>query len=310
MIKKAFTLIEMIIVIIIAGILSAGTFIALKEIYLRSSKSKAINELSQNSEIISSQVASLLYFQSIYDINNNYNILEWISTANESFKHGDYSGFIDMNASNPKTDTLNSPDTNISAISKTIQTKFNTTENVYDNNFIALMFAGSFDSGSLALMNDFNNSFGWHGNEHNLIFDINSSSNGDNIILKSHPKEIYEKYYLVDSAYALARGADLNRTIIEKRCDLNLSSISNDDFNNTLFLFYNYRPWRHETFCGDPNILHSEKRDGNITVLGTEVEGFRVNLINDNLQFSLTLKRYISSDKKHSVTISKQKVIF
>ena len=326
MIKKAFTLIEMIIVVVIAGILSAGTFIALKEIYLRSSKSKAISELSQNSEIISSQVASLLYdrvpssvigydtvsknYQSIYDINSNYNVLEWISTASESFEHKDYSGFIDMNASNPKTNTLKSPNTNISAISKTIQTKFNTTENVYNNNLVALMFAGSFDSGSLVLNGDFNNSFGWHGNKHNLIFDINSLSHDDFIILKSHPKEIYEKYYLVDSAYALARGKDLNKAVIENNCDLNLSSISNNAFNNTLFLFYNYRPWNKETFCGDPNIVAGEKRDGNITVLGTEVQGFRTNLINDNLQFSLTLKRYISSDKKHSVTISKQKVIF
>ena len=326
MIKKAFTLIEMIVVIAIAGILSAGTFIALKEIYLRSSKSKAISELSQNSELVSSQIASLLYdrvpssvigydtvsknYQSIYEINSTYNVLEWIATAKESFEHRDFSGFVDMNASNPLADTLVSPDTNISAISQTIQKKFDTTDNIYDNDLVALVFAGSFDSGSLALINDFNNSFGWHGGGSSLIYKIKSSSNGNHIRLKSHPNEIYEKYYLVDSAYAIARGEDLNKTLFQNSCHFDLSMIKQGDFNSTMFLFYNYRPWKNETFCADPNILHSESREGNVTVLSNETEGFELNLVNNNLQFSLSLKRDISSDKKHSVTISKQKVIF
>ena len=326
MTKKAFTLIEMIVVIVVAGILSAGTFIALKEIYLRSAKSKAISELSQNSELVSSQVASLLYdrvpssvigydtvlktYQSIYDINTTYNVLEWIATAKESFEHRDYSGFVDMNASNPLTDTLNSPDTNISAISQTIQKKFDTTQNIYDNDLVALIFAGSFDSGSLALINDYNNSFGWHGGGSSLIYKIKSSSTNNLIRLKSHPGEIYEKYYLVDSAYAIARGEDLNETLLANSCHFDLNMVKQDDFNTTMFLFYNYRPWKNETFCADPNILHFESREGNVTVLSTEVEGFELNLLNNNLQFSLTLKRDISSDKKHSVTISKQKVIF
>ncbi len=326
MVKKAFTLIEMIVVIVVAGILSLGTFVALKQIYLRSSKSKAISELSRNSELTASQVTSLLYdrvpssvigydtisknFQSIYEIDSSYNVLEWLATARESFEHRDFSGFVDMNSSDPLTDTLNSPDTNITAISKTIQKKFNTTKNVYDNNLVALMFAGSFDSGSLVLMSDFNNSFGWHGGNSSLVYKIKSSSSGANIALKSHPNEIYEKYYLIDSAYAIARGEDLNRDILESNCGLDLKNISQDSFKHTLFLFYNYRPWSSETFCADPNILGGETREGNVTILATEVEGFKVDLVNNNLQFSLTLKRYISSDKKHSVVISKQKVIF
>ncbi len=321
--KKAFTLIEMIVVIVIAGILSTGTFIALKQIYLRSSKSKAISELSQNSELITSQVTSLLYdrvpssvigydtiaknFQSIFDIDTTYNVLEWLSVAQESFNHRDYSGFVDMdnNKTDSSSNTLYSPDTNVSDINETTKIKFHTAEDVFDNNLVALVFAGSFDSGSLSL-DDFNNSFGWHGYSHNLIYDINASSVGNVIKLKSHPNEIYEKYYLVDSAYALTRGEDINQSA---ECIKNLN-IAQKDINNTLFLFYNYRPWKNETFCADPNTLNSESKEGNVTVLANEVQGFRVDLVNDNLQFSLTLKRYISSDKKHSVTISKQKVIF
>lgn len=324
--KKAFTLIEMIVVIVVAGILSAGTFIALKEIYLRAAKSKAISELSQTSQLVSSEVASLLYdrvpssvigydtatneYRSIYDINKTYNVLEWISLAKESFLHRDYSGFVDMNASNPLTNTLVSPDTNISSISDTEKKKFDTTQNIYDNDLVALIFAGSFDSGSLALNSDFDNSFGWHGGDAKLIYKISSSSINNLIRLKSHPSEIYEKYYLVDSAYALARGADLNESLVQSGCGLDLSGIKESDFNSTMFLFYDYRPWKKETFCADPNITGSETREGNVTVLSSEVEGFRVDIVNNNLQFNLTFKRVISSDKKYSVTISKQKVIF
>ncbi len=322
----AFTLIEMIIVIVIAGILSAGTFIALKEIYLRAAKSKAINELSQNSELISEQIASLLQsrvpssvigynatngtFQSINKLNTTNNILEWIGIAKESFEHRDYSGFIDMNASNPTTNTLKSPDTNINAISLTIQNKFNTTQNIFDNNLVGIIFAGTFGSGTLDLSNDFNTSFGWHGNSAKAIYEISSSSFGDSIKLKSHPSEIYEKYYLVDSAYAVARGADLNKTILKNYCHFDISIINDKKFDNTLFLFYNYRPWKKETFCADPNIKNNESREGNVTILSSEVEGFKTDIINNNLQFSLTLQRAISSDKKHIVTISKQKVVF
>jgi len=70
-----------------------------------------------------------------------------------------------------------------------------------------LVFAGSFDSGNTISSNEFNSSFGWHGNDHNVTYNISSISS-DSITLSSRPKEIYEKYYLVDSAYAIARGVD------------------------------------------------------------------------------------------------------
>jgi len=324
--KSGFTMIEIIIVIVIAAILSAGTFIALKEIYLRSARSKAITELSSASTVASAQVASLLKdrvpssvigydtnisnFKSIYEIDITYNVLEWIGTSAESFNHKDYSGFIDMDDSNKSANELYSPDTNISSIASSIKQKFDLSSNPFDSNLSAVVFAGSFDNGELVLSDEFNNSFGWHGNSADKVYAISSSSSGDRIVLKTHPQVIYEKYFLVDSAYALARGEDLNRSIMTNNCHFDTSFLDDKEYKNTLFLFYNYRPWNNETFCADPNTLHSESRDGNVTILAGEVKGFRANLLNGNLQFSITLQREISSDKKHSVTISKQRVIF
>jgi prepilin-type N-terminal cleavage/methylation domain-containing protein len=306
--KRAFTLIEIIITIVILGILSAGTFVSLKHLYLKVAKSKIISDLSSDSQIVVDQISALLYnrvpsstigykndgtFESIYNINSLYSIIEWIGVASEAQKAGYYSGFVDLNRSDKDTNTIYSSGINTTALNSVMMDKFD--ENVSG---LALIFAGSFDDGTLALSGDFNNSFGWHGNGYNQIETI-SKINDDNITFNSTPEEIYEKYYLVDSAYAIARGEniDLNASCIK---DLNKSDA------NTLFLFYNYRPWNGETFCADPN---GSNQDGNVTILSFDVKGFEAGLVNDTVRFSLTLQKHIKGSK-NSVTISKQKVVF
>ncbi len=306
--KKAFTLVEVVITIVILGILSAGTFVSLKHLYIKVAKSKAISDLSSDSQVVVDQISAFLYgrvpssvigyrsdgaFNSIYAINQQYSVIEWISVASEAQKAGYYSGFVDLNRSEKSTNTIYTPDINETALDTIMEDKFD-----INSSDLALVFAGSFDDGSLVLSDDFNNSFGWHGNAHNKIEDI-SSIGGNTIVFISTPDEIYEKYYLVDSAYAIARGADI---------DLNATCIKalNRSDANTMFLFYNYRPWQGETFCADPN---GTKKDGNVTILAYNVKGFKVTLINDSIKFSLTLQKHIRGSE-NNVTISKQKVVF
>ncbi len=307
--KKAFTLVEVITTIVILGILSAGTLVSIKHLYIRVAKSKTMGDLSSDSQVVSNQISSLLYdrvpstvigykkdgsFSTIYNLSSTYSIIEWIGLASESLKSGYYSGFIDLNASDKNTLTLASPNINKVELNNVMINKWGT-----NSSDLALIFAGSFDNGSINLSNDFNNSFGWHGNTFNLIYNI-AAINNNSIILSTTPDVIYEKYYLVDSAYAVARGedVDLNATCIK---DLNQS-----DNNNTLFLFYNYRPWKNQTFCADPNGVN---KDGNVTILSNNVKGFEAGLINDNIQFNLSLQKEIRGSD-NNVTISKQKVVF
>jgi len=306
---RAFTLVEMIISIVILGILSAGTFVSIKHLYLRVAKSKAMSDLSLDSQIIVDQISALLYdrvpssvigsndessnnFNSIYSIDHNFTILEWIGISTEALKVGDYSGFVDLDKSNKNNKTIASYNIKENDLNTTISNKFNISYNYVspnDLNITALIFAGAFDSG---LIEDVNTSFGWHKNNHHLIYNITKIED-DNITLDVTPNEIYEKYYLVDSAYAIARGKDINITTCKSgyvKTDL--------DNNNTLYLFYNYRPWKNETFC-----------DGNVTILSKEAKAFEVGLINDSIYFNLTLQRDIKGSQ-NSVSISKQKVVF
>ena len=299
--RVGFTMVELVVTIVIMGILASGAYIALKKLYTKTAKSKAISELSFDSTIIANQISSLLInrvpstvigydsnsgnFESIYNLSSNYEILEWISVDFESFRDKKFSGFVDLERSDKTTSSLYSPDTNISQ---------------FDTNKIGLIFSGSFDEGSIYGLN-FNNSFGWHGNSANEIFDISSTSSDENITLSVHPNKIYEKYYLVDSAYAIAKSSDIN-TSASCIQDLNIS-IS----DNILFLFYDYRPWKLETFCADPN---GTTQEGNVTVLSNETSGFEVDFVEGMLQFKLTLSRSIPKGGNKSVTISKQKAIF
>jgi len=301
---RAFTLIEMIMVIVILGILSAGTFVSLKHLYLRVAKSKALSELSLDSQIIVNQISSLLYdrvpssvigyddntskFESLYSLSSTYNILEWIGVGVESFKRGDYSGFVDLDDSNASSLTIISPDTNVALLAQSTQKKFGITNNIFNDDIVSIVFAGTFDDGSIVYSSDFNSSFGWHGNSSNKIFGIDTSSSGKNIVLKTKPNEIYEKYYIVDSAYAIARGNDINC-----RSDANET--------DTLYLFYNYRPWKGESFCSDADV----------TTLSKEVSGFEIDLLNGSIFFNLTMQRNIPKRaNENSVIISKQKVVF
>lgn len=290
--RRAYTLIEIIITIAITGILSVGMFKAFEAITLRSEKAKILTALSIDSQSALDQISLLLYNRAPMSV-SGYNlgdaartplgesvdkkIIEWLGLASESYAAGEYSGFVDMNRS--LKPTLYTPNTDLSAVLTTGKAKWGSGFSLLN---MGLIFATSSDGGN------------------NYTYTI--AAGAPDTITITNPQadmNISEKYNLVDSAYALARGADIDQSA---PCitALNLSSTVLD---NTLLLFENYRPWKGESFCAD-----SANRGGEVAVLSGGVNAFRARVVNGTIRLSIDMNRTVRSG--NPVRLSKQKVVF
>ena len=300
--RKGFTLVELIFVLVVLAVLSAGTFKAIEAIYTRSAQAKALTDLSLQSQIVLDQLSILLYnripnsvigydrsnltipagmtapCEPIRDLTISRPVLEWLAMADDELLRGDYDGFVDMNASSKASFTLSTPHT-------TAMTDPN----------LNLIFAGAFDGGSEDI-SACNGAFGWHTAASDLSFDVTVGV--DNIVITDavKPDYIYEKYYLRKTAYAVARGADIDLT---SSCitDLNASADA-----NTLFLFYDYQPYKGENFCADGGV-------GNAVVLAQDVTAFSAQESNDVIRLSIDMKRDVRG-RTCGVHVSKQKAVF
>ena len=324
--KKSFTLIEMIFVIVILSFIGIGVINIISHLYKRNYIVKSASYLSFASQQSLDYLSSILYnripLTAIgYNPNNgdfkyigwiqptdvNYTIFEWISGGFDERKENNLSGLIDIEKSNKNEKYIYAVDYNKNFINTIMNNKFN--KDVTDG---AIVFAGSFDLGDESSISDteeYKNAWGWHNHEHKYIYTINKiDKNGEDakIYLNELDKNdtLYEKFYYVDTAYTLALGKDINQNAICIQNLINNKIIKKSDINNTLFLFYNYRPWQNQTFCADKNGIN---KDGNVTILASNVKGFLVRSVNTHLEIRMTL---FVNKSDINVTISKQKVTF
>lgn len=295
--RKGFTLVEIIFVLVIMAVLSAGTFKAIEAIYTRSAQAKALTDLSLESQIVLDQLSVLLYnripnsvigytpggiCESIDELTVGRPVLEWLTMADDALLEGKYDGFVDMNGSF-YVDTANNR----------LLTPGNAMSNSTDLN---LIFAGAFDGGA-GSVSACNGAFGWHNPSSTLSYDLSFNADKNITITDSvKPEFIYEKYYLTHTAYAVARGADIDLT---SAC---VSSLGVPVDENTLFLFYDYQPYLGETYCADGG-------DGNASVLAQDVTAFTAESINDVIRLSIDMNRDIRG-KTCGVHVSKQKAVF
>jgi len=314
--KKAFTLIEAIFVIVILAFVLIGGFQIVGMLYKRNYIAKQTSKFEFVSQSVLDQISSLIYyriplsvigynqqtgeFKYIGDIeeNENYPVLEWIGYENDAMKERNLSGFIDLYAS--KKPVLRALDFNSDFINTIIRNKFSGDL----KNSAAVIFAGSFDRGEESALYDYNDSFGWHGNKAKLVYiisDFTQDGNDCNLSIKNYDGsdvgniKIFEKFYLADSAYAIALKKDLNAS------KWNCKDYNYTDFkDNDLLLFYNYRPWKGESFCADGG-------EGNVTLLAADVKAFRVKKKNSHLELKMEL---FKSRGDINISVSKQKVAF
>ena len=301
--RRGTTLIELIFVIVIISFLATGSFKAMQAILVREYKAKQLTNLSLESQIVVNQISNYLSqripystigynpgdgsFEYIGDLTNSKPVLEWIGRDSDDYLDKQYSGFFDM---------ATKDDNKVASYG--ISSDINTSR-------VALIFSGSFDR-SQSDSGDENSSFGWHGSDRNDTYNISISDQNISIDTPT-PKFLYEKYFLVNSAYAIARGADIDQNA---NCIKNLK-LKAKDINNTLFLFSNYRPWKNQTFCADKQESSKDGKDGkdgNVSVLMQNVDGFNFSEVDYTIRIILDINKSIRG--ANPVHFSKMKVVF
>ncbi len=307
--KDAFTLLEMIFVVVISATLAMGSFKAMQALYLRSAKAKAVTDMTLRSQIVLDQIGVFLYNRipnsvigydstsgdcdpiTELDDTKTYTVLEWLGTMDDELLKGDYDGFIDLGDSNRTSHIL---------ATKDISKDLNSTD-------VNLIFAGAFDEGAEESSKACGGAFGLHHTDSNLSFSVSIDNNSTKLTddNDSQPEYIYEKYYLTNTAYAITRGENLTQNDLENNCDNGNYVFPPDiNFTNTLFLFYAYQPFAGNTFCGDS----SGTPDGNVSILATDVSAFEAIYVNDTIRINIDMNRSIRGSTP--VRISKQKVVF
>lgn len=236
--KKAFTMLELVMVIVIMGIVASIGANIVAKLYENYLKTRSINKLQSQTELVLDQIAKRLQFRIkdsvraidigsgnyvvLPDANATHDIIEWIGISNESFLGG-WSGFIDLDSSetNSSARTIKTSGSDLNFTNNIIKALTNDDVSL-DNTTThapAIIFKEIGD-GNISKYYDATTT------NHTLkvigvndVFTIPSDDNVSN-------NEISEQYWLSHSAFAIVPDGTAN------------------DFNLTLH--YNYQPWEGE----------------------------------------------------------------
>ncbi len=298
--RTAFTMIELVMVIVVMGIVASIGSDIIVNLYENYIKTRAINRLQAQSELVLNQIAkrlesrvkdsviarqsgsvNFLNYVTLTDANDSYQILEWIGKDTESFngiKNPGWSGFIDLD--NPQT-------TNPTL--KTIGSELNTTNAIIkslSNNQVSLLQGDGLQKPAIIFKGNsiFNlDDFGWNGVDGNYTHKVSYTA-GVNDVLNfeeaNKPTEIFEQYDLAWSAYSIVPEGSVN------------------DFNLTLH--YNYQPWEDEKYS-DINTSKS--------VLIEHASTFKFTKIGDTIRLKLCIHDNNQSGN-YDFAFCKEKVVY
>lgn len=276
--KHAFTMIELIFVIVVMGILALISSELMLNIYKNYIYARSINELEYKTDIILDQISKRLQnrissstiaremsengkesTKNIFSLSSsaketiNY-ALEWISTSYETqiLKNG-WSGVADLTSfTQDKKDKM--------------KYTFTSPGSSFDENFIKTLtdtYGKNGDKNFGIIFNkngtDIEKDFGYINKDHDLIAVENlKDKNKLEIIIPKTDFEARDKFYLVNTAYAVVlEKIDEN---LQRYKNLVLLDEKNTNKNHNvydLYLYYNYRPWLKENFIenGEKSLL-------------------------------------------------------
>ena len=308
--KRAFTLLELVVVIVVLGIIAMMSFNAIMNIYSNYFQTRTVNELETQTEIALEQISKRLEhrikpsviarktdgeFLALNDSGVNldakYEILEFIPYAYEIFndvpsgnKAGRYSGYVDLAKSSPATGLI-SPGSNFST--EVVETIKDLTCRE-DTNVTCVDFKDK-DGGVVAIFSDVyynvQDSFGYKGDITKLdIAKVGvKSTDGDTLEISGFGgKQISEQYHLAYTANAI---------VPEQSADPKDAANGVFDLN----LYYDYRPWMGEKY----------KPNGEKATLAKNVTRFVFTEKNGVIVLKLCMRA-----KNSEITICKSKAVY
>lgn len=310
--KRAFTLLELVVVIVVLGIIAMMSFNAIMNIYSNYFQTKTVNELETQTEIALEQISKRLEHRikpsviarktdgaflalndSRVNLDAKYEILEFIPYAYEIFndvpsgnKAGRYSGYADLAKSSPATGLI-SPGSNFST--EVVETIKDLTCRE-DTNATCVDFTKK-DGGVVAIFSDVyynvQSSFGYSNGTVPVDLDIAKvgvkSIDGDTLEISGFAnKQISEQYHLAYTANAI---------VPEQSSDPKDTANGVFDLN----LYYDYRPWMGEKY----------KPNGEKATLAKNVTRFVFTEKNGVIVLKLCMRA-----KNSEITICKSKAVY
>ena len=310
--KRAFTLLELVVVIVVLGIIAMMSFNAIMNIYSNYFQTKTVNELETQTEIALEQISKRLEHRikpsviarktdgAFLALNDNrvnldakYEILEFIPYAYEIFndvpsgnKAGRYSGYADLAKSSPATGLI-SPGSNFST--EVVETIKDLTCRE-DTNATCVDFKNK-DGGVVAIFSDVyynvQSSFGYSNGTVPVSLDIAKvgvkSTDGNTLEISGFGgKQISEQYHLAYTANAI---------VPEQSAEPKDAANGVFDLN----LYYDYRPWMGEKY----------KPNGEKAILAKNVTRFVFTEKNGVIVLKLCMRA-----KNSEITICKSKAVY
>jgi len=300
--RNAFTMIELIFVIVVMGIIGKLGTEFLAQAYKSFIFSKVNNELQQNSAHAVEFIASRLQYR-IKDstiarqtdetstpigigsaTGSDFKVLEWVATDIDNFRADttpNWSGIIDLNASS--TALLNSPQTDTNKIDTLIQTLSYADSTIAD---AALYFIGS---GS-----DIVDGYGWNANltlindQNGTIHPVTQTGNTDEFQSSTGTNfsgvDLYEYNKIAWTANAIVYEDD-----------------GSGKNKGTLTLKYDYQPWKDNGSGSGENYTN-----GKSALIMKNVSTFRFRAIGSIIKIQVCVK----SDVVEEYSLCKEKTIF
>ncbi len=303
--RKAFSLIELIFVIVVLGIVSSigseivakvydgyivqrasfrssmNTELAATQLANRLTYALPMGVIKRNSSIVPSNLNGFRSFDAVVPNPNAYDILEWVGVDEDSFDAGGWSGLNDLN-----TTTLNliaTPDSNMTFTNTVITNLSSGNPKTIASG--AVFFPDVYDAYKL----------GFDGNITGINTAVSGGTNLINLIPTAMSRTMKEHYKFAWSAYAVVPGLENADGSITVRTAAN-PDVNRSNGTYDLILVYNYQPWLGQNYT-----------NGSRQVLIKDVSVFKFTGAGDTIRFKICKQERIS--ETDHITSCKEKAV-